>query len=180
MKFISKNAGSILYDLKDNHYDTFCDLLVDIGNKINSKNIQILIKLNFFSEFGTISKLLKIYELYTNLYGKIQISKDKYPKLNNIFSKFAIKETEKRFTFNNTLPILKGIEKHLKNKENDVVQLILDYFEYTGACDIKNNSGEIEFEYQELPPYDGKVKITAGQKGCRIHRKAENESIMES
>ena len=140
IKFISKNAGSILYDLKDNHYDTFCDLLVDIGNKINSKNIQILIKLNFFSEFGTIPKLLKIYELYTNLYGKIQISKDKYPKLNNIFSKFAIKETEKRFTFNNTLPILKGIEKHLKNKENDVVQLILDYFEYTGACDIKNNS----------------------------------------
>ena len=140
IKFISKNAGSILYDLKDNHYDTFCDLLVDIGNKINSKNIQILIKLNFFSEFGTISKLLKIYELYTNLYGKIQISKDKYPKLNNIFSKFAIKETEKRFTFSNTLPILKGIEKHLKNKENDVVQLILDYFEYTGACDIKNNS----------------------------------------
>ena len=140
IKFISKNAGSILYDLKDNHYDTFCDLLVDIGNKINSKNIQILIRLNFFSEFGTISKLLKIYELYTNLYGKIQISKDKYPKLNNIFSKFAIKETEKRFTFNNTLPILKGIEKHLKNKENDVVQLILDYFEYTGACDIKNNS----------------------------------------
>ena len=140
IKFISKNAGSILYDLKDNHYDTFCDLLVDIGNKINSKNIQILIRLNYFSEFGTISKLLKIYELYTNLYGKIQISKDKYPKLNNIFSKFAIKETEKRFTFNNTLPILKGIEKHLKNKENDVVQLILDYFEYTGACDIKNNS----------------------------------------
>ena len=140
IKFISKNAGSILYDLKDNHYDTFCDLLVDIGNKINSKNIQILIKLNFFSDFGTIPKLLKIYELYTNLYGKIQISKDKYPKLNNIFSKFAIKETEKRFTFSNTLPILKGIEKHLKNKENDVIQLILDYFEYTGACDIKNNS----------------------------------------
>ena len=140
IKFIFKNAGNILYDLKDNHYDTFCDLLVDIGNKINSKNIQILIKLNFFSEFGTIPKLLKIYELYTNLYGKIQISKDKYPKLNNIFSKFAIKETEKRFTFSNTLLILKGIEKHLKNKENDVVQLILDYFEYTGACDIKNNS----------------------------------------
>ena len=140
IKFISKNAGNILYNLKDNHYDTFCDLLVDIGNKINSKNIQILIKLNFFIEFGTIPKLLKIYELYTNLYGKIQISKDKYPKLNNIFSKFAIKETEKRFTFNNTLPILKGIEKHLKNKENDVVQLILDYFEYTGACDIKNDS----------------------------------------
>ena len=28
----------------------------------------------------------------------------------------------------------------MKNKENDVIQLILDYFEYTGACDIKNDS----------------------------------------
>lgn len=166
IKFISKNAGSILYDLKDNHYDTFCDLLVDIGNKINSKNIQILIKLNFFSEFGTISKLLKIYELYTNLYGKIQISKDKYPKLNNIFSKFAIKETEKRFTFSNTLPMLKGIEKHLKNKENDVVQLILDYFEYTGACDIKNNSyGNNSIVIDINTKYAPKINLYSIKKG---------------
>lgn len=61
-----------------------------------------------------------------------------------------------------------------KNMNTGEEQLLCDTI-----CDIKNNSGEIVFEYQELPPYDGKVKITAGQKGCRIHRKAENESIME-
>ena len=43
IKFISKNAGEILYNLKDNQYDSFIDLLIDIGNKINSKNINILI-----------------------------------------------------------------------------------------------------------------------------------------
>nr|DAJ41302.1 MAG TPA: DNA polymerase III, alpha subunit [Caudoviricetes sp.] len=140
IKFISKNAGEILYNLKDNKYDSFIDLLIDIGNKINSKNINILIRLDFFSEFGTIPKLLKVYELYQTFYGKKQISKEKYPNLNKIFTKFAIKESDKIFKFNNTIPMLKFMEKHIKNKENNVAQLIRDYFEFTGSCDIRDKS----------------------------------------
>ena len=140
IKFISKNAGEILYNLKDNQYDSFIDLLIDIGNKINSKNINILIRLDFFSTFGTIPKLLKVYELYQTFYGKKQISKEKYPNLNKIFTKFAIKESDKMFKFNNTLPMLKYMESKVKNKENNTAQLIQDYFEFTGSCDIKDKS----------------------------------------
>lgn len=140
IKFISKNAGEIIYNLKDNQYDSFIDLLIDIGNKINSKNINILIRLDFFSTFGTIPKLLKVYELYQTFYGKKQISKDKYPNLNKIFSKFAIKESEKQFKFNNTLPMLRYMESKVKNKENNTAQLIQDYFEFTGSCDVKDES----------------------------------------
>lgn len=140
IKFISKNAGEILYNLKDNKYDSFIDLLIDIGNKINSKNINILIRLDFFSEFGTISKLLKVYELYQTFYGKKQISKEKYPNLNKIFTKFAIKESDKMFKFNNTLPMLEYMESKVSNKENNTAQLIQDYFEFTGSCDIKDKS----------------------------------------
>lgn len=140
IKFISKNAGEILYNLKDNQYDSFIDLLIDIGNKINSKNINILIRLDFFSNFGTIPKLLKIYELYQTFYGKKQISKDKYPKLNKIFIKFASKESDKMFKFNNTLPMLRYMESKVSNKENNTAQLIQDYFEFTGSCDIKDKS----------------------------------------
>lgn len=140
IKFISKNAGEILYNLKDNKYNSFIDLLIDIGNKINSKNINILIRLDFFSTFGTIPKLLKVYELYQTFYGKKQISKEKYPNLNKIFTKFAIKESDKMFKFNNTLPMLKYMESKVKNKENNTAQLIQDYFEFTGSCDIKDKS----------------------------------------
>lgn len=140
IKFISKNAGEILYNLKDNQYDSFIDLLIDIGNKINSKNINILIRLDFFSTFGTIPKLLKVYELYQTFYGKKQISKDKYPKLNKIFTKFASKESDKMFKFNNTLPMLRYMESKVSNKENNTAQLIQDYFEFTGSCDIKDKS----------------------------------------
>jgi DNA polymerase-3 subunit alpha len=140
IKFVSKNAGKILYDLKDRSYDTFIDLLIDIGNKINNKNIDILIRLNYFEEFGTIPKLLKVHELYQEFNGKKQISKDKYPKLNKIFNKFAIKETDKRFTFDSTLSMLKFMEKHIGNKKNDITQLVQDYFEFTGSCDIKDKT----------------------------------------
>lgn len=140
IKFISKNAGKILYNLKDNNYDTFIDLLIDIGNKINNKNIDILIRLNYFEEFGTIPKLLKVHELYQEFNSKKQISKDKYPKLNNVFSKFAIKETDKRFTFDNTSSMLKFMEKHIGNKKNDITQLVQDYFKFTGSCDIKDKT----------------------------------------
>lgn len=140
IKFVSKNAGEILYNLKDNNYDTFIDLLIDIGNKINNKNIDILIRLNYFEEFGTIPKLLKVHELYQEFNGKKQISKDKYPKLNKIFNKFAIKETDKRFTFDSTLSMLKFMEKHIENKKNDITQLVQDYFKFTGTCDIKDKT----------------------------------------
>lgn len=140
IKFISKNAGEILYNLKDNQYDSFIDLLIDIGNKINSKNINILIRLDFFSTFGTIPKLLKVYELYQTFYSKKQISKEKYPNLNKIFTKFAIKESDKMFKFNNTLPMLEYMESKVSNKENNTAQLIQDYFEFTGSCDIKDKS----------------------------------------
>ncbi|MFQ9297933.1 MAG: hypothetical protein ACLR4X_05835 [Clostridia bacterium] len=140
IKFISKNAGEILYNFKDNQYDSFMDLLTDIGSKINNKNINILIRLDFFSEFGTIPKLLKIHELYQTFFGKKQISKEKYPNLNKIFSKFAIKESEKQFKFDNTLPMLRYMESKVKNKENNTAQLIQDYFEFTGSCDIKDES----------------------------------------
>lgn len=140
IKFISKNAGEILYNLKDNKYDSFIDLLINIGNKINSKNINILIRLDFYSEFGTIPKLLKVHELYQTFFGKKQISKEKYPNLNKIFSKFAIKESEKQFKFDNTLPMLRYMESKVSNKENNTAQLIQDYFEFTGSCDIKDKS----------------------------------------
>ncbi|MFR2570260.1 MAG: PHP domain-containing protein [Clostridia bacterium] len=140
IKFISKNAGEILYNFKDKQYNSFIDLLTDIGSKINNKNINILIRLDFFSEFSTIPKLLKVHELYQTFFGKKQISKEKYPNLNKIFSKFAIKESEKQFKFDNTLPMLRYMESKVKNKENNTAQLIQDYFEFTGSCDIKDKS----------------------------------------
>ena len=83
IKDMGKNNGDELYALRDNHYDSFIDLLKDIREKttVNSKQLDILIKLDFFSEFGDIRKLLKTVEIYNLLAGKKQMSKAKIIEL---------------------------------------------------------------------------------------------------
>lgn len=83
IKDMGKNNGDELYTLRDNHYDSFIDLLKDIREKttVNSKQLDILIKLDFFSEFGDIRKLLKTVEIYNLLAGKKQMSKAKIAEL---------------------------------------------------------------------------------------------------
>ena len=83
IKDMGKNNGDELYTLRDNHYDSFIDLLKDIREKttVNSKQLDILIKLDFFSEFGDIRKLLKTVEIYNLLAGKKQMSKTKISEL---------------------------------------------------------------------------------------------------
>lgn len=140
IKNLNKNAGELLYSLKDNNYNSFVELLVDIGKKINSKQMTILISLDFFSEFGGVQKLLKVYEFYQTFYSKKQLLKDRYPSLNKVFSKYAEKETEKKYIFTDTLPMLIAIEKHIKDNGTDTIELIKTYFEFCGNCNITDKS----------------------------------------
>lgn len=66
IKYLNEKVAEELYDLRDNQYETFVDLLHDIKNKTsaNARQIRILIGLNFFSEFGKNQKLLTIFEAY--------------------------------------------------------------------------------------------------------------------
>ena len=66
-----------LYNLKDNHYDSFLDLLVDIKEltSVEKDQLETLIKLDFFSDFGDIHFLLGCYDIFTKYYGKKQIKK---------------------------------------------------------------------------------------------------------
>ena len=83
IKYIGDNVGDDLYLLKDNQYETFIDLLIDIKNtSVNSKQLEILIKLNFFSEFGKINTLLAQVEYFDKIYGKKQFKIDKLDELN--------------------------------------------------------------------------------------------------
>ena len=53
-----------LYSRRNNQYEDFIELLVDLveNSSANSRAIEILIKLGFFDEFGKSKLLLDIYE----------------------------------------------------------------------------------------------------------------------
>jgi DNA polymerase III alpha subunit len=130
IKYIGDNVGDDLYALKDNKYDDFIDLLIDIKNtSVNSKQLEILIKLNFFSEFGEINTLLKQVDYFDKVYGKKQFKIDKLEELGlpkNIVKLHCKKQTEKIWKDFDSVSLLKDIIKNVEYKETS----LMDIFNY--------------------------------------------------
>ena len=66
IKFMSGDAANALYDLRGNQYKNFAWLLRDIANSsiVDSRQLDILMKVDFFSEFGNISELSRIVDVF--------------------------------------------------------------------------------------------------------------------
>lgn len=79
IKNISKNAPDVLYEMRDIEVDSFTDLLIYMTENtgLNKTTITILIKLDYFSEFGNINQLLAIYEHFQGRYKKTYVEKTK-------------------------------------------------------------------------------------------------------
>ena len=77
IKECNSDIAEELYELRNNHYETFIDLLKDIDNTSVKKNqLDILIKLEYFKDFGNINYLLKCRDYYDLYNGKVQIKKE--------------------------------------------------------------------------------------------------------
>lgn len=130
IKYIGDNVGDDLYALKDNKYDDFIDLLIDIKNtSVNSKQLEILIKLNFFSEFGEINTLLKQVDYFDKVYGKKQFKIDKLEEFGlpkDIVKLHCKKQTEKIWKDFDSVSLLKDIIKNVEYKETS----LMDIFNY--------------------------------------------------
>lgn len=127
IKFLNKDCSLYLYSLRENKYDTFVDLLAEITDAkdennrsyVNSRQIDILIKSQYFQEFGNNKKLLTIYNYFKVLYGRKVLSKDKAQELNlpsYIFEQDGVTQTEKQYKFENICDILKLIEHNTPNE----------------------------------------------------------------
>ena len=134
LKFCNEKIADELYELGKNHYDSFIDLLKDMKNtSVDSRQLLILTKLDFFSEFGEPNALLKQIEQFNKIYGKKQFKKDKLKDLElseDIVRKYATKETEKMFTGVDSLELLKENVQNYKYPKTTVI----DKLKYEQEC----------------------------------------------
>ena len=74
IKFLNENCAKELYNRKEKVYNNFIELLVDLeeNSTVNSKQIKILIQLDFFEEFGKAGKLMNIYNEFSEGHFKYQ------------------------------------------------------------------------------------------------------------
>lgn len=84
IKYLNHKIADELMELSKNKYDTFTELLIDITEEtsVDSRQLDILIRLDFFEQFGKIERLLAIYDNFVNGENKykktyVQKTKDK-------------------------------------------------------------------------------------------------------
>lgn len=147
IKGLNKVTGDKLYSLKDKTYPTFFDLLIDCKeNSIGIADLTILIKLDYFSEFGTIGKLLKFVDIYNELYGKKTIKKDKEYQVKQLYlKKFCAKETEKQYSGFDSEKCLRDLFDKIANKDISIKEKAGYQLQYFGYVDLKDSSFEPEF-----------------------------------
>lgn len=147
IKFLNKECSLYLYSLRENKYETFIDLLKEIteakdeNNKayINSRQIEILIRAQYFQEFGKNKKLFNVYDRFKALYGRKLISKDKFGELNlpeSVLDSPNVISTEKQYKFADMESILKDIEKETPNESfgiEEQVSFEMDVLGYISA-----------------------------------------------
>lgn len=98
IKYLNADVSDRLYEMRDTNFDSFIDFLN--VSPLNSRQLDILVKLDFFREqFGKSLKLLKIIDLYNLLHGKKQIKKEKTTIPAEVLSQYCVSETEKMYKF---------------------------------------------------------------------------------
>ena len=147
IKGLSKNIGNKLFDLKDNNYMNFFELLIDCKKSgIGIADMIILIKLDYFSEFGKVKKLLNFIEIYEELFEKKIIKKDKEYKVKKLYLKnFCKKETEKQYSGFDSYNCLLDLFEKIPNEDISIKEKIEYQLQYFGYIDYVNNKVKENF-----------------------------------
>ena len=100
IKYMGSAVADELYEMAKKHYTHFVDILSDVNDsKIDARQLEILIKLDFFSDFGNQRELLRIKSVFDDVFKKgeaKQVRKDKIQStpLEPIVEKYSIGVTK--------------------------------------------------------------------------------------
>ena len=149
VKGISASYAEALYELRDREYNSFIELLYDIQTiGVPKDQIEALVKLDYFEEFGTIKELSLIYYQFQCFKkGEAKtISKDKLADkiIYDIVARNA-NETAKQFNKINCQNILIEIEQYIKSLglgDADIKTKIQNQMDYMGYIGIKTDKLE--------------------------------------
>ena len=114
-----------------------CDEVKVDGKRINSKSMDILIDIGFFSEFGNIMTIKQVRHWYDK-YGKCKtIKKEKVQDWEEeLIRKYAEKETEKQFSKIDNAGLLTELTSLLPPHEDNLPMLIKNQIEHLGYVDV--------------------------------------------
>lgn len=148
IKYMNAQVSEELYELKDNQYNNFMDLLIDIYDKtsINSRQLNILIAIDFFEEFGKSQKLLDIVDLYDKIMskklkskkGEVTFNKTDLPYPKDIIEKYATEKSKedkyKQYKVERALELCNELMNDIPNIEMSSIDKVRINLEMMGEC----------------------------------------------
>lgn len=187
IKYCNEVIANELYELgKNNTYKNFVDVIKDIKTKtsVNSRQLQILTILNFFSDYGSNKKLLQIIEMFEKFYDRKQIKKADVEVLGidlNEFEGCYDNETQKMYKDLHMDRYVEKMSKKIEDKPLSIKEQIkyeqeyLEYIIYSNPKAPKNMFYVVEAKFykDKTKPYLNlynlrtgdtlKTKITSGK-----------------
>ena len=187
IKYCNEVIANELYELgKNNTYKNFVDVIKDIKTKtsVNSRQLQILTILNFFSDYGSNKKLLQIIEMFEKFYDRKQIKKADVEVLGidlNEFEGCYDNETQKMYKELHMDRYVEKMSKKIEDKPLSIKEQIkyeqeyLEYIIYSNPKAPKNMFYVVEAKFykDKTKPYLNlynlrtgdtlKTKITSGK-----------------
>ena len=127
IKFMGAKLAEELYQLaQSKHYDSFIDVLIDLDqhSSLDARQLDILIKLDFFSEFGNQRELLRINDMFVKFKKgeakQIKKSLIDGTELEEIVQRHAVGTTKsggvaKSYTLLDVVAILHEVEDKIKS-----------------------------------------------------------------
>ena len=158
VKYMSAGLADELYELAKNKYTSFMDLLKDLDEKssINSRQLDILIKLDFFSDFGNQRELLRMVDLFSNFFKKGQAKQIKKSDvdgtpLENIIKRYAVGVTKsggiaKSYTLLDISSMLHEAEKAIRDMH---LEDLSDLIKFRNFYDVMGYIGYVSGEEKD-------------------------------
>lgn len=134
IKFMNTDVADKLYEMRNEKFDSFTDLLRVFPG--NSRQLDILIKLNFFSEFGPSGTLLRIAMLYDKFSGKKIIKKDKLDGIPVDLIEKHSTQTEKQYRLTDPDEFLRELCSMVPHIELPIQTRITAEQEYLGYISL--------------------------------------------
>lgn len=150
VKHCNRQIADELLELSKNKYDSFPALLQDIKERtsVNSRQLTILISLNFFSDFGKNKYLLDVVDVYDKFANAKIIAKKKMEELgvsDYLMNKYAGKETKSQWRDLDNQGLINELCGRLENKSLNITEQIKAELTYLGYVNYINENMDMDY-----------------------------------
>ena len=149
IKYMSEQVAEALYGMRDMQFRNFIDVLFalqQLKDKPDSRQLDILIKIGYFEEFGSAKALLLGVEIFNKFYKCKNIKLDKWNEMGyniNILKDNADKMTEKTASGLDNRGLILGILRSLHMPRTTIVDKLRWQAELLGYVDGSDPSRDV-------------------------------------